>query len=72
MILRRNKKEYWEMSPLEKQIAYKDLTFCEMRQLHNEEMNKLAQKQRKQQNKMNETKKQEQELQKQIEKAIEE
>jgi hypothetical protein len=49
MILRRNKKEYWEMSPLEKQIKYKDLNMWQRYNLHHEEMRKFAQEQMKKQ-----------------------
>lgn len=38
----RKEKSYFEMSPLEKQIKYKDLTEFERYKLHRQEMSKMA------------------------------
>ena len=63
----RKQKSYWEMSALEKQIKFKDLTPFECYKLHHEEMQKFAQEQIEKQRAIEEKKREAQE-QKKLEK----
>ncbi len=68
MFTPRKQKKYWEMSPLEKQIKYKDLTPQERLQLHRQEMRNFAKEQIQKKNEVNNQAK----LEKEMIKAIEE
>jgi len=60
----RKQKNYWEMSALEKQIKFKDLTPFECYKLHHEEMQKFAQEQIEKQRAIEEKKREAQEQKK--------
>ena len=69
----RKQKKYWEMSALEKQIKFKDLTPFECYKLHHEEMQKFTQEQIEKQRALERKKREEQEkkkLEKQQEKEL--
>ena len=70
MFIQHQERKYWEMSPLEKQVKYKNLTPQEMINLHRKEVRKFAREQLQKRNEAIQQEQLEKELLKSIEKQI--